>query len=122
MATLDMFSNDPSAQSFGPGEVIFAAGAPGKTMFVVIEGEVELALPNDRVVASLGPGDIFGEMALIDDKPRSATARAHTAVKVTPIDEKRFTYLVQNTPYFALQVMRTMAHRVRSMNETLAPT
>ncbi len=121
MASLDIFRNDPSVRSFDSGDVIFEAGSPGKTMFVVIEGSVDLRLPSDHLVATVGPGEVFGEMALIDDKPRSATALARDAVKVAPIDEKRFTYLVQNTPYFALEVMRTMAHRIRHLNETLTP-
>jgi len=119
MANLDIFRNDPSVRSFDSGEVIFERGAAGKTMFVVVEGEVELKLSDDHVLAIVGPGDVFGEMALIDDQPRSATATARDGVKVAPIDEKRFTYLVQNTPYFALEVMRVMAHRVRAMNDAV---
>jgi CRP-like cAMP-binding protein len=117
MANLDIFRNDPSVRAFDAGAVIFEAGTAGKTMYVVIEGEVDLKLRDDRLIATVGPGEVFGEMALIDDKPRSATAIARDGVRVAPIDEKRFTYLVQNTPYFALEVMRTMAYRVRRMNE-----
>ncbi|HEU5100134.1 MAG TPA: Crp/Fnr family transcriptional regulator [Roseiflexaceae bacterium] len=60
-----------------------------------------------------GPGGIVGEMALIDDRPRSATAVAATDCRLVPIDERRFTFLVQQTPMFALAVMRVMAERLR---------
>lgn len=61
----------------------------------------------------LGPGQIVGEMALVDHSPRSATAVARTSCKVVVVPEKRFLFLVQQTPFFALQVMRVMAERLR---------
>ncbi len=60
---------------------------------------------------------IFGEMALIDDSPRSATAIALTDVTLAPIKENQFLFLVQNTPFFALSVMRVLAHRLRRQNK-----
>jgi CRP-like cAMP-binding protein len=62
-------------------------------------------------------GGIFGEMSLIDDKPRSATARARTDCELVPIDEGRFLELVHQKPGFALEVMKVMAERLRSMDE-----
>ena len=59
-------------------------------------------------------------MALIDTKPRSATATAVSACKLAPIDERRFLFLVQQTPFFALHVMRVMASRLRAMDDTLS--
>jgi CRP/FNR family cyclic AMP-dependent transcriptional regulator len=117
MANLEIFRNDPSIRSFAPGEVIFQAGAPGDLMFVVVEGRVDLHVQSGKLIATVEPGDVFGEMALISDKPRSARASAQGDVRVAPIDARRFAYLVQNTPYFALEVMRTMAERVRVLNE-----
>ena len=84
-------------------------------MYTVIEGEVEIII-NDTVIETVEPGGILGELALIDNKPRSATAIAKTNCKLVPIDEKRFTFLIQQTPYFSIQVMRIMADRLRSMN------
>jgi CRP/FNR family cyclic AMP-dependent transcriptional regulator len=84
-------------------------------MYVVKEGEVEV-LVRDRVVETIGPRGILGEMALIDRNPRSASALAKTDCQLVPIDEARFTYLVQQTPYFAIEVMRVMARRLRQMN------
>ncbi len=68
----------------------------------------------------MGPGAIFGEMVLVDNSPRSATAIARTDCRVVPISEKRFQFLIQETPYFAIQVMQIMATRLRRMNEQAA--
>jgi len=62
---------------------------------------------------------IFGEMALIDDEPRSATAIAATDVELVPVSEKQFLFLVSQTPYFALKVMRVLATRLRETNKSL---
>jgi CRP/FNR family transcriptional regulator, cyclic AMP receptor protein len=64
------------------------------------------------VVNLLGPTSIFGELALITKEPRSATARAHTDCRVVEIPEKRFLYLVHETPFFALEVMRVLTSRL----------
>ena len=67
-----------------------------------------------RVVRTLGPDDVFGELALIDSVPRSASAVATVDTRLAVIDEHRFLFLVQETPMFALQVMSAMADRLRS--------
>jgi CRP/FNR family cyclic AMP-dependent transcriptional regulator len=84
-------------------------------MYVVREGEVEIVI-GDQVFETVGPGSLFGEMALIDAQPRSATARAKTDCTVVPIDEQRFIFLVQQTPYFSLQLMGVLVARLRRMN------
>ena len=70
-----------------------------------------------RVMETLGGGGVFGEMALIDGSPRSATVRAKTDCEVAPINEKTFLFLVHETPFFAIAVMRTLADRLRRMDE-----
>jgi CRP-like cAMP-binding protein len=97
--------------------VIFAEGDKGDAMYVVRNGEVTVER-DGRIMETLGGGDIFGEMALIDGAPRSATARAKTDCEVAPINEKTFLFLVHETPFFAIAVMRTLAGRLRHMNET----
>jgi hypothetical protein len=87
-------------------------------MFVVVDGRVDL-LVKGHLVEELGPGGVLGEMALIDSVPRSASAVAKTDCKLVAIDQKRFTFLVQQTPHFALQIMRVIADRLRRMNEKL---
>jgi CRP-like cAMP-binding protein len=64
-------------------------------------------------------GGIFGEMAMIDDGPRSATVVAKTECEVVPVDERQFLVLVRQAPFFALDVMRTLVRRLRVMNERL---
>ena len=94
------------------GEVIFTEGEHGDEMFGIIEGRV--ALRNaEGAVAELGPDDVFGEMAIIDASPRMATAVAMTDAVLAVIDHHRFLFLVHETPTFALQVMSTMADRLR---------
>jgi CRP-like cAMP-binding protein len=114
--TLDMFRNESDGRACAAGQCIFSKGDEGKSMYVVLEGEVELRIDGE-LVETLGPGEPFGEMALIDHAPRVATATARTACKVVEIPEKRFLFLVQQTPYFSLQIMRAMAERLRKMND-----
>ena len=71
------------------------------------------------MMADLAADSIFGEMALIDNEPRSATAVAITDVELVPISEKQFLFLVSQTPYFALKVMRILAQRLRATNMSL---
>jgi CRP-like cAMP-binding protein len=114
MTTIDLFRNSTDTRNFAAGEVIFHQGDPGKIMYAVQDGTVDIRV-GDRVIQSHGPGGIFGEMAIIDDQPRSATAVAATDCRLVPIDERRFMFLVQQTPFFAIQVMRVMADRTRRL-------
>jgi CRP-like cAMP-binding protein len=115
MTTMDLFRNARDFESYPAGHVIFRAGDPGDKMYVVKEGEVEILI-NNRVVEIVGPGGIVGEMALIDTSARSATVVTKTDCQLVPIDEKRFAFLVQQTPYFSLQVMRVLVERVRRLD------
>ena len=99
------------------GEVIFKEGDAADQLFVIKSGEVTIQSGN-RTLAELSTNHIFGEMALIDDAPRSATAVARTDVELVPISEKQFLFLVSQTPFFALKVMRVLARRLRATNKT----
>jgi CRP/FNR family transcriptional regulator, cyclic AMP receptor protein len=105
-------------RNFAKGKTIFKEGDLGDEFFVVVRGQVEIR-SGDRHFETLGPDGIFGEMALIDDSPRSATAVALTDVTVAPIKENQFLFLVKNTPFFALNVMRVLAHRLRRQNKAV---
>ena len=118
MVTIDLFRADDNPREFAAGNTIFSEGDAGDLMYVVIAGEVDL-LVRGKLVEQLTPGGVLGEMALIDTGTRSATAIAKTACKLAPIDEKRFKFLVQQTPNFALQLMRIIAERLRRMDERL---
>ena len=100
-------------RTFKAGEVIFREGDPAEELFVVKTGTVEIRLGN-RLLDTLPERSIFGEMALIDHGPRSATAVAATDATVVPVGEKQFLLLVSRTPYFALNVMRVLVQRLRS--------
>lgn len=115
---LELFATEADPRLVAAGETIFRAYDMGAEMYVVLEGQVELTI-DDKVVATLGPGEPFGEMALIDQAPRVATATARTACKLAVIPEKRFLFMVQTTPHFSLQIMRVMADRLRKMNARL---
>ena len=103
---------------FAKGQTIFSEGDRGYEFFVLVRGEVEVRSGN-RLLETLGQNSIFGEMALIDDSPRSATVVAATDVTVAPIKEKQFLFLVRHTPFFALRVMRVLALRLRAQNRAV---
>ena len=105
-------------RDFKAGDVIFRRGDPAHELFIVQSGEVEIRLGN-RVLETLPQYSIFGEMALVDSAPRSATAIASSDAKLVPVSEKQFLFLISNTPYFALNVMRVMARRLRAANTAL---
>jgi CRP-like cAMP-binding protein len=121
MATLHLFRNAPEVIAVAAGKYIFRIGEAAKVMYVIIEGEVDLML-GDTVVETAREGAFIGEMALIDDEPRSASARARSNCRVFPIDEARFQSLVKETPFFALQVMKTLARRLRKMDARIGAT
>jgi CRP/FNR family transcriptional regulator, cyclic AMP receptor protein len=99
------------------GEIIFQEGDKAEEVFVIKSGQVGIRLGN-RTLSELSANTIFGEMALIDAAPRSATAVALTDVELVPISEKQFLFLVGQTPFFALRVMRVLARRLRVSNRS----
>ncbi|KAA3647214.1 MAG: cyclic nucleotide-binding protein [Chloroflexi bacterium] len=119
MAKFDIFNHEDDVREYAAGETIFEQGSIGDLMYAVLEGEIELYF-EDAQFDTLVAGEIFGEMALLDQTPRSASARAKTDVKVAAINKDRFLWLVQQTPMFALQVMGVMADRVRRRTEDAA--
>lgn len=118
MITIDLFRNAENAEHFPAGQTIFSAGDTGFVMYAVVDGEVEL-LVNGKRVEIVGAGGVLGEMALLDTEIRSATAVAKTDCRLAPVDKKRFQFLVQQTPNFALQLMIIMADRLRRMDGLL---
>jgi CRP/FNR family transcriptional regulator, cyclic AMP receptor protein len=103
---------------FAKGDTIFREGEQGDEFYVVVRGQVEIR-SGDRRLEILGRNGIFGEMALIDDSPRSATVVALTEVTVAAMKEKQFLFLVKHTPFFALKVMRVLAMRLRRQNKAV---
>jgi CRP/FNR family transcriptional regulator, cyclic AMP receptor protein len=98
--------------SVSAGEVIFRQGDEADGMYLVREGSVALK-EGDRVVETVAAPGLFGEMALIEDEPRSLLATAETDVSLVEIPTPHFWVLVHETPYFARLVMRVMSQRLR---------
>ena len=91
---------------------------PATELYIIQSGRVEIQYGN-RLLDTLEEHNIFGEMALIDSAPRSATAVASTDVVLIPVSEKQFLFLVSETPFFALMVMRVLAQRLRAANAAI---
>ena len=106
-------------------EVIFEENSSGNEMFIVYSGKVKLYTQpktgRRTVLSILRPGEHFGEMALIDGSPRSATAVAvQDNTKLVILDKAKFLYLVQQQPEFAFAMMETLSQRIREANLQLA--
>jgi CRP-like cAMP-binding protein len=112
---LGLFSHERNLITLRPGEVLFKKGDPAQKMYVVLTGAVRISDGN-TVLEEVSAGDIVGEMALIDHAPRSATVSAASDCTLAEIDERRFLFLIQQTPGFALNVMRMLSQRLRRMN------
>ena len=117
----NIFANEIAPESYSAGSTIFEEGQPRDCMYVVVKGEVELKV-GDQVVETVGVDEFFGEMALIDLGARSATAVAKTDCSLVPINEKRFLYMVEETPFFAITVMRVLSGRLRRGNALIQQT
>jgi len=110
-----VFVNAKEQREVAAGETVFAEGDEGNEMFGVVSGTVELR-KGDQLLTTLGAGDTFGEFAIVSDIPRSLTAIATEPAVLAVIDDRAFLYLVHETPTFALQVMRSMADRIRELD------
>ena len=115
---VSLFRNSSNLRSFKQGDVIFNKGDPGKEMFVVRSGTVDLRVGNKTVV-TLEHDEVFGEMALVDNQPRSASAIAASDCELAVVDGKNFLFLVGETPSFALQMLQVLASRLRQTNSSL---
>jgi CRP/FNR family transcriptional regulator, cyclic AMP receptor protein len=102
------------------GDVIFEEGSTGRELFVVLEGKIDIVKitgPTKTLIVTLGKGEFFGEMAVIDGSSRSATAiAAAPKTRVMRINHARFVYLVSQQPAFALMIMDALSKRLRASN------
>jgi CRP-like cAMP-binding protein len=118
MPDLTFLAADLDAQHFSAGHKFFGIGDTGEEMYVVEDGEVEIIL-RGQVLETVKTGGIFGELALIDHRERSADVVAKTDVKVGLIPPDKFVSLVKTHPTFALEVMTIMAHRLRRLDDLI---
>ncbi len=112
---LDWIAEEGECVSFEKGQAIFSEGEPGTVMYVIMKGVVELKV-GDTLVEQLTVGEPFGEMALIDRAPRNATAVARTACSLAPVEASKFRSLVRLDPDFAIQIMKVIVDRLRTMD------
>ncbi|PYI95822.1 MAG: cyclic nucleotide-binding protein [Verrucomicrobia bacterium] len=119
MNPAELFRQETGPLQIAPGASLFREGEKGEKMYVLLAGEMEILL-GDFVLETAGPGALIGEMALIDDSPRTASVVAKTPCRLAEIDRRRFHFLVQQTPHFATHVMKTLADRLCYMNAVAA--
>ncbi len=112
MDLLEVFKDSDDLVEFPAGAMIFTEGMEGNYMYVVMEGEVSISL-HDKVLATALPGEIVGEMALINSAIRSATVTAKTDCLLALIDQASFESLIRHVPEFTLHVMNVLADRLQ---------
>jgi CRP-like cAMP-binding protein len=112
---IDLYAKGAEPVRYKAGETIFRRDDEGDVLYIVGAGEVELVIEDGRTVR-VGAGESFGEMSIIDKHPRSADAVAVTDVELFPISRGLFLVLVQETPHFALEVMKSLSDRLRRAN------
>jgi len=111
-------------ETYQKSEAIFFENNPGKEMYIIYSGKVGLYSQGARrgkLLATLEAGDFFGEMALVDDSPRSATAVAEEDdTQLLVLDKNKFAYLLRHQPDFALVVMGKLCQRIREADKVIA--
>lgn len=111
-------------KNFRPGEVIFDAGSPGQEMMAVVIGIVRISLPSitgkELILADLGPGDVFGEIALLDGRARTATATARKACSLLLLHRREVLSFLRKRPDFCITLLELLCSRLRRSDERTA--
>ncbi|WP_374324231.1 Crp/Fnr family transcriptional regulator [Azonexus sp.] len=119
MVFFELFAHNPIILRVPAGQTLFQEGdAGGGLMYVLSAGNADIVVAG-RVIEHLQHGGIVGEMGLVSPAARSATVLATSDCEFVAIDEARFQFLIQNTPFFAMQVMRVMAERLRATDRLM---
>jgi CRP/FNR family cyclic AMP-dependent transcriptional regulator len=100
------------------GSVIFNKGDAGECMYIVQAGVIDMVI-GDKVIETIGPNEALGFMSMVDDNPRSSTARAREACELSLIDARTFRFMVDEVPNFASYIMGAMARRIRGMGKAM---
>jgi CRP-like cAMP-binding protein len=100
------------------GNVIFNRGDPGNCMYIVQSGSIEMVI-GDRVIETIGPNEALGFMSMIDDQPRSSTARAKEACELSLLSDRNFRFMVDEVPNFSAYIMGVLARRIRGMSKAM---
>ena len=104
--------------TFSAGSIVFNKGEPGSCMYIVQSGLIEMLI-GDKVIESCGPNEAIGFMSMVDGAPRSSTARVKEACELFLIDQRKFRFMVDEVPNFALYIMGAMARRIRGMSQAM---
>ncbi|MEH2380250.1 MAG: cyclic nucleotide-binding domain-containing protein [Nostoc sp.] len=111
VVTISIFQKQPDPQAFSAGQVIFEEAQTGDKMYGILEGEVDI-LVNGKVIETIETGEVFGVGVLVGVKNRTYTAIAKVDTKLVFLNEERFLFAVEETPRFALQVMKSYSERL----------
>ncbi len=114
----DLLMHQTDVLMLPAGQTLFTEGEAGDTMYVLVSGTADILL-RGKVIDTVTTGAVIGEMAIIDNSPRSATVVARDECSLLAIDAHRFGVLTRELPEFALYVMRAMADRLRRAGNML---
>jgi CRP-like cAMP-binding protein len=111
--------------TYSPGQVMFKAGDMGDAAYIVIEGAVQITVPTPSgpiIVNTLGKNDLIGEIAIVADVPRTATATATSKLEVLKISKELFTKIIHENPDAALELIKILAERLANTTAQLSRT
>jgi len=111
------------AVAYPAGTVLFREGDPGAEMFLIIAGTVRVtkrSASGERTLAVLGPGDFFGEMAILTGEARSATATVEEDARLVPIDAGMLEHLITRSPEISVRLLKRLAFRLKAANDLAA--
>ena len=118
--TVEIFQKSSSPLTYVAGQTIFEEGETGSVMYGIIQGEVDLVV-DGKVVETITAGDVFGEGALVQpEHDRASTAIAKTDCIIACLDRERFLFAIENTPMFAIDVLRSYSNRARRLKRMVA--
>jgi CRP-like cAMP-binding protein len=121
---LDELSSRLVMRRFSAGQIIFHHGDPGGLLYLIRKGKVKITYSTpegqEALLAILGIDDFFGELALLDEAPRSATAEAIEATETLTLHREDFIRFIRNNPDFSLHVLQTLTQRIRNLNNQIS--
>lgn len=118
-AEIEAISQAMNEQAFEAGQIIVTQGTPGQAFYLILSGRVEI-VRDGRSLGAFGPGDFFGEMALLDSAPRSATIRAIDPTACVMLSSWDFRSLVEKVPSIAIRLLEVLSRRLRVADERLS--
>ena len=125
-ADLELIANSTQAHTFQSGDVIIREGDKDRRLFVIMRGEVEvvkgLGSKKEWRMRVMGPHNYFGEIALIDDSPRSASVIARAETEVLTLDHQNLRQVIEKNPAIAFELLQKLSGRIRELEEAIAKT